>query len=815
MKHTLWSLLKERKIEIPIFQRDYAQGREDKATLRRDILHQLQLSLNGGKSEDGHMDFVYSFGDVTSRPLDGQQRLTTLWLLHWYLAINVLEGKELESALSRLQRFSYRTRRSSSNFIDSLCDMTNVCNLRDNPDIATAIRNCTWFDKAWEKDPTVKGMLLSLSGQPPVNNSGPNGIQPIFEENRNRFNSMWQLLISEKCPIHFDFLTIEDVEVKSPDILYVKMNARGKSLSHFEKFKAQWISLMREIDADKSFHISKSIDTEWNERFWRTDLKTVGLDQRKMAFYSRYFFCCLLNNLCTHQRFKDLNLSEKGKFISDSVLYKNERGSDLCFPFNSIDDFSIILQAENDKDQKNPFSLLTTDAVDNLNDLFRSIERLGNNTITDCLPSYMSDFDFLSGLQKDNNSNKYKEDKDGNYWVKQLTLTQMVVFYALSTYLQISKNRNEQSLKRWMRVCCNIAENTNRNSELPVFINVISKIQELATFSVGDVLGCDDIYNTLLMTVTADEIPNNEFEAVLWEEKEKAKEILVGSSVSEEEIIEAENSAFFKGAIRFLFMDERGNVDWSNFNGKYAVCKDLFDSKGLTEYAEKNYVATRILISYCRYWMKQIQQKTYHLFSKKDSDWKKILLSYDYQEPVHNLLINNTINKNPSLKDNDTWREKSHSFLIGSSYIDYLVCNKRDSYYISWREEEMCLYLPYYPDNSYYITPDRIRIMEYIEANLPEFVKIEWPKDKLFSRNHNFDIYYKNLKFRFQYWGWIDMYDFDGTRLIDNPALKGKCTMEIKSIDPQYNELNQIISNFDACIDSYNEWLNSTSKSQE
>ena len=39
--------------------------------------------------------------------------------------------------------------------------------------------------------------------------------------------------------------------------------------------------------------------------------------------------------------------------------------------------------------------------------------------------------------------------------------------------------------------------------------------------------------------------------------------------------------------------------------------------------------------------------------------------------------------------------------------------------------------------------------------------------------------------------------------------------MEIKSIDPQYNELNQIISNFDACIDSYNEWLNSTSKSQE
>ena len=628
MKHTLWSLLKERKIEIPIFQRDYAQGREDKATLRRDILHQLQLSLNGGKSEDGHMDFVYSFGDVTSRPLDGQQRLTTLWLLHWYLAINVLEGKELESALSRLQRFSYRTRRSSSNFIDSLCDMTNVCNLRDNPDIATAIRNCTWFDKAWEKDPTVKGMLLSLSGQPPVNNSGPNGIQPIFEENRNRFNSMWQLLISEKCPIHFDFLTIEDVEVKSPDILYVKMNARGKSLSHFEKFKAQWISLMREIDADKSFHISKSIDTEWNERFWRTDLKTVGLDQRKMAFYSRYFFCCLLNNLCTHQRFKDLNLSEKGKFISDSVLYKNERGSDLCFPFNSIDDFSIILQAENDKDQKNPFSLLTTDAVDNLNDLFRSIERLGNNTITDCLPSYMSDFDFLSGLQKDNNSNKYKEDKDGNYWVKQLTLTQMVVFYALSTYLQISKNRNEQSLKRWMRVCCNIAENTNRNSELPVFINVISKIQELATFSVGDVLGCDDIYNTLLTVVKADEVPNNVLEAVLREERVKAEWLLNGEdSEIAKTIIKSEAHPLLQGRIMPLLLSEDCQIDEKGFVRRWEIFKEKFNEKGAVD-KEVCVEAMRVIFSYLPfdsiYWNK-------YIFKNAQDVWKNDLLRDEYK----------------------------------------------------------------------------------------------------------------------------------------------------------------------------------------
>lgn len=77
-----------RKIVIPRIQRDYAQGRVDvdASRIRAAFLEVVHRALTS--SEPAGLDFIY--GDVaedgTLTPLDGQQRLTTLFLLHWYLA---------------------------------------------------------------------------------------------------------------------------------------------------------------------------------------------------------------------------------------------------------------------------------------------------------------------------------------------------------------------------------------------------------------------------------------------------------------------------------------------------------------------------------------------------------------------------------------------------------------------------------------------------------------------------------------------------------------------------------------------------------
>lgn len=43
--YSLWQLLKDNNIEIPIIQRDYAQGRIGKEELRRNFLTYLKESL--------------------------------------------------------------------------------------------------------------------------------------------------------------------------------------------------------------------------------------------------------------------------------------------------------------------------------------------------------------------------------------------------------------------------------------------------------------------------------------------------------------------------------------------------------------------------------------------------------------------------------------------------------------------------------------------------------------------------------------------------------------------------------------------------
>ena len=116
-----WKLLREHKIEIPIIQRDYAQGRKDKEEVRDNFLNALFQSINTNTSIQ--LDFIYGSIEkeninVVSQPLDGQQRLTTLFLLHWYAAVkSQLLNKDI---MNVLKKFTYETRISSREFCNTL-----------------------------------------------------------------------------------------------------------------------------------------------------------------------------------------------------------------------------------------------------------------------------------------------------------------------------------------------------------------------------------------------------------------------------------------------------------------------------------------------------------------------------------------------------------------------------------------------------------------------------------------------------------------------------------------------------------------------
>lgn len=145
-----------KKIIIPIIQRDYAQGREgaDVARIRGRFLASLYQAVT---EKPITLDFVY--GDIDQEgcmtPLDGQQRLTTLFLLHWYAA---KRGRLPEEDYGFLKRFSYETRYSARYFCMDLVDY--------QPEFSTAVSkeivNQAWFPLDWERDPTISSMLVML-----------------------------------------------------------------------------------------------------------------------------------------------------------------------------------------------------------------------------------------------------------------------------------------------------------------------------------------------------------------------------------------------------------------------------------------------------------------------------------------------------------------------------------------------------------------------------------------------------------------------------------------------------------------------------
>ena len=157
---TFWHFLENYSIEIPIIQRDYAQGRLGKENLRKNILNDLKEALDKPNNKM-KLDFVYgSIENGKLYPLDGQQRLTTLWLLHWYIA---LKAGKLKDASNHLKNFSYETRVSSRNFCEEMCMPENFESFNGN-DVVDFITNQTWFYSAWKQDPTIQSMLRMLGG---------------------------------------------------------------------------------------------------------------------------------------------------------------------------------------------------------------------------------------------------------------------------------------------------------------------------------------------------------------------------------------------------------------------------------------------------------------------------------------------------------------------------------------------------------------------------------------------------------------------------------------------------------------------------
>lgn len=236
-------------VEIPRIQRDYAQGREDAEArrVRSSFLGVLVDALTTGKEVS--LDFVYGdVSDGTFTPLDGQQRLTTLFLLHWYLAARV--GR-LEP-LPRWARFTYETRPGARLFCQRLGSRARPFPL-DGP-VSAWLRDQPWFMSDWKHDPTIGAMLVMIDA--------------IHDQLGSVDAEVaWARLTDPDRPvISFHLLDIEKLGLT--DELYIKMNARGKPLTEFEHFKALFQEHVDAVAPEMSSGLAEKLDGAWAELLW-------------------------------------------------------------------------------------------------------------------------------------------------------------------------------------------------------------------------------------------------------------------------------------------------------------------------------------------------------------------------------------------------------------------------------------------------------------------------------------------------------------------------------------------------------------------
>lgn len=620
--YSFWEFLKENNIEVPKIQRDYAQGRAEETDKREKFLKNIKEALVS--KEPLMLDFVYGARTNHDRLilLDGQQRITTLWLLHWFVAYKT---NNLKDNASTFKHLSYETRRTARNFTRYLCEKP-LCNDKETDDepLSELIKKQNWYLNIFSLDPTVQGMIRMLS-----NNGEKDSIEKVF--GGTDLEEIWDRLTKDNL-ILFNFKDMSKKNTLQTDDLYIKMNSRGRQLTDFENFKAEFFGY--KVEGNNYFDVEnnkddsefiKNFENSWTSLFWKYHHKTkYVIDGIFMAFIN----CYAINFYIENAKLKATEKDEK----LNALLGTSEK-------FKGIEVYKPVLT----QDFKKDFAYT-------LNAIVKAKTSNGNLNLDDFFP-------------------QYKSDDATDLSVKETSFFKRAIFFGVCKYFETLQNGtyNEQHFEDW----CRFVKNLTYNPEVTGLQGLINVIKPILSFSTH----CLDII-AYLNSLDPEKTYSDIAKPQIKEEIEKAKEIVLlrtdcddDNDFTEADIHEAEDFSFFHGAIRFLFHDAENKICWKGFSTKWNKCKSLFkDDKN--EIVKINVL--RNFIYRVSDW-NTLMNKTLR-YDSKEYTWRAILLSEEMSVPVEQLLTKDTLSdeelkgKNSPFTDNI--QNRVHKELYGTLLLD-------------------------------------------------------------------------------------------------------------------------------------------------
>ena len=532
-----------KQIIIPKIQRDYVQGSGEYIektpiinSKGKRFIDALFDFIASNKNEFV-LDFIYgSIKNSSFYPLDGQQRLTTLFLLYWYAAKEMAGGESKSRYFSFLKRFSYETRTSSRDFCKLLCSIENVKD--DSILLSDYIKGLVKYHKSYELDPTIKAMLIMLDI-----------IDCKYKELKSK-NPSIRLNIRLRR-VKFYLLPLDNFNLDEE--LYVKMNARGKVLTDYENFKADFISWLKSetnpfrdklaetghFDRPLYLSIASSLDNEWSDVVFKKHKDDFDLSFFKLIsrwFISYYLTTTDFSSMSNADILKDPIISEL------STFYNNVSNENL---YTKFDSFKKILE-----------SIVDGEALWEFVNFLKNISS-ASFVMENIHPSWSSEVLDLADS-------------------KSSTQSDISVFAGISLFLNKVNAVDEELYNRWVRFIFNSVRGYDIDSWKPA-VSVIKDLTKIASDSVD--MDIDRFFASVDVGVIGTFV------------KSIAHEYKKHTFVAQDEswrhlFVTAEQNPFLRNDLNVLMSDDM-SID--TFTNRLRNLQYLFDNKGLNQTLLDNY----------------------------------------------------------------------------------------------------------------------------------------------------------------------------------------------------------------------------------
>lgn len=636
------------KILVPMIQRDYAQGRTDKKTT--DVRNNLLNDIFSGN--EVHFDLV--FGSKEKRiidgkemncfiPVDGQQRLTTLFLLYLYRQKAGRINTELD-----LSKFSYDTRRAASDFCKSIT--SEEWAIPNDENVSDVIKDSSWFMNYWEKDPTVEGMLNMLDA------------------------------IHRKCKEIADYPNLDNVTFFFFDLesnglnenLYLKMNSRGKPLTAFENLKAKiekvlpdtikvemkWFPENNAAPKDSFKEKWKFfMDRDWTNAFWDKDNPSkydVNIAKFIVRFLSGYWAAFgqesdeKKEKKTIAENLKVINKKEENdKNYADYIQFEPiEKVLKLVNAFPALAYALTIAPTIKPYWSKDTIKVSDKSEYKLLSVIFTYILFDGDESamrfVWNMAENYVSEYDtFVTYCKRAGEIGIYKRNNN-------------LSFYQALSSIKFDGNTSDQM-----------------EEEIAKAKQILDENETLRKYEGSCKKEDDSDYQT-------------------WEEIIK----------------EAEKNAFFKGAIRFLFSKEDIGDDWGHFDTKWINAQKYFNKDGVKDGMEndKLYKSKALLMKlllangvWNNIW--------YHFeFSNDAITWKRILTSNNWKTAVDAIMCKEATTENTE-QSIESINNPFIKNIVDDGLMDY-VCNKMPGAWIrSTYHGYHAIWQSGYPSNQIVLNP--------------------------------------------------------------------------------------------------------------